>query len=325
MASILANSVGPRISTSVVAVISCACFLLGFATAVIYAPEYHTSKVIGELGSSSESPTEDLRRSFRRAPSEGQLGVGAADGKSEAAMPSVIADRHAELERQNELTVLAKATADRREGYTPVLQELGLHQDQIEKFLGRLEGMHRIAITAGDSMFELQEARLKHREEMRSILGEAGYSRYEAIEKAKPYRRELSLIKESAAEKWPTLKADVEATIVGLLEKNGMYTTESWDGPYDRLPRPQVGAEAMLPGFIEYSERIRSGLDPMLNELPPELPEGARSILRHYFEDELRRLEKNRERFSLPEEELKKLLTQEILERVKREDSGHSK
>lgn len=301
-----------------VLVASAISFLLGFLLANRIAPE--SDRLIpnqeGGAPANRETDADAVRRSFRRTASPGEFRT--PDSQSSPAQGIgnrfLEEERKAEIERSAKAAFLTQSSLERRTNYAPVLASLGLNPEQVEIVLKKLEVLHRGAMVAGDSMLDLLQERQEYQRELKGMLGDEGFAKYELFERAKPYRRELLAIREFAGQNWPALGAQTEAAVVQLLQKHQMYTTETWEGPFDFAPRPRVGSEAMLARISEYNTRLSTGLDNALQELSVILPEDATALVKSYFDGQLEQLDQKHKFFSLSEDERKRYLEERIRE-----------
>jgi len=231
-------------------------------------------------------------------------------------------ERIAETLRQGKIAFLAQVAAQRRTNYYSMLTEWGLQTQQVESVLKGLEDLHRGAMVAGDATLDLLQARLKYKKEMKNLLGDARFSEYEAFERGKPYRREIDTIKEFAGQKWPAASPQIETVLARLLEKHGMSTTESWDGPYDPAPRPQAGRPAMLAINTEYASRLTAGLAPLLEESSTELPEHVTTALAAYYQSRLAELQEEHRVLSMTDEEHRRYV-EERIRKIRENQASH--
>jgi len=170
--------------------------------------------------------------------------------------------------------------------YSDMLSNLGLSPTQIKTVEDKLQVLHRVAMPVGETLIALKVARLEYDRDMRALLGEMKYQQYRAYEELKPYRREAEGVQQRTAAGGFLMDEAQERLVVGLLSKAGLQTLESWDGPYDPLPRPLVGTEAILEDKARLLERIRDGLAAITasdawRELPPQVTQATLA----YFED----------------------------------------
>ncbi len=131
-----------------------------------------------------------------------------------------------------------------------LLSDLGLEGPTIQQVQSNLVALHYLAVDAGTPagipLTELALARGAYDNNMRSLLSEDAYKRYRKYEESKPAAREYNMIKEHAATKSDHFLDESEADkIVDLIRDSGTTTTVTWHGPYDPLPQPIAGAEAI--------------------------------------------------------------------------------
>ena len=121
------------------------------------------------------------------------------------------------MREQAQTRRFASEAETRRSIYVPFLTGLGLPEDAITTVLSRLDGLLRSAVAAGDPMHELMRARAIYLDEMKQLMGEATFTKYEAFEQSKPYRRELELIQEFATTRQATVPLQFHDRLVALL------------------------------------------------------------------------------------------------------------
>src|SRR5690606_37371665 len=135
----------------------------------------------------------------------------------------------------------------RREYYAPRLAELGLTSEQSEEALSRMSKVRDTAVINADSLLSLMMQRAQHDHKMREALGEEGYKRYRQFESEKAFHSQVNRqIIPFAKEQGVAISDSVASSLASLLAKHGVTTYETWDGPYDPLPRPGIGVEAAV-------------------------------------------------------------------------------
>lgn len=191
----------------------------------------------------------------------------------------------------------------RHEFYGPRFAELGLSNEQAQKAFARLAEMRDKAVTVGDGILELQRQRLAHDREMREILGEAGYERYRQLESEKlPYRQLVDEIIPFAGEHNVDIEPATRELLVQQLAVHGLTTGETWEGPYDPMPRPGIGVQ---PAIELYQRTLsqRGNLEPFIQQSGSVLPKEIIDIVVRYFQKEFQQAEDGIAHFSLPEAE----------------------
>jgi hypothetical protein len=212
----------------------------------------------------------------------------------------------------------ASEAETRRSIYVPFLTGLGLPEDAITTVLRHLDGLLRSAVAAGDPMLELMSARASYLDEMKQLMGETTFAKYEAFEQSKPYRRELGLIQEFATTRQATVPLQFQDRLVALLQEFSLYTTETWDGPLDPAPRPAAGSKQVLAYTDAYVNRIRAGLTGFQTQAAVEFPGDLAKLVGEYFSVKLEELAELRRRCLLSPEELKELSRREEEELMRR-------
>lgn len=183
--------------------------------------------------------------------------------------------------------------------YASFLSEHGLSQDEINAALSRLDLLAKGEIMAEAPMQKLRIARADYRSEMKALLGDTRFAKYEAFEMAKPYRREASYIDEYAAKQKAQVDPKVQTRLVELLQEFQLHTTETWDGPYDPLPRPLAGTKSVVGGIDEYTSRISSGMPGFTAKASAELPPELLNLVNGYYSMKLQEFSETRARASM--------------------------
>jgi hypothetical protein len=198
--------------------------------------------------------------------------------------------------------------------YTRLFTELGLKPDERERFKSQLADLHRKAIAAGEPMAELVRARVAFDKEIHAALGDDQYQRYREYEESKPARREYELLREFAT-KSNNLAIDpaFSEKIVRLIKNAKATTTETWHGPYDPRPHPEVGQQMVLVNLIRQLSELRQASSNLVQALPKgELPNDYLRLLKDYYSWKVDEMEKEIAFFSLTEEEIRKRRRQEL-------------
>lgn len=187
--------------------------------------------------------------------------------------------------------------------YASFLSEHGLSQDQIKGALSRLDLLVKGAIMAEVPMQKLRIARADYRKEMKALLGDTRFARYESFEMAKPYRREADYIDEYACKQKAQADPKFKTRLVELLQEFHLHTTESWDGPYDPLPRPLAGTKSVVESIDEYASRISSGMPGFTAKASAEFPPDLFNLVKGYYSMKLLEFSETRARASMTPEE----------------------
>jgi len=232
--------------------------------------------------------------------------------------------RGEEMAKAREGTRFASEAETRRSVYEPFLKGLGLSEDKIATVLSRLDLLLRGAVAAGEPMQELMIARADYIREMRKLMGEPVFARYEAFERSKPYRREAGLIQGFAATRQATVAPQFQDRLVALLQEFALHTTESWDGPYDPAPRPLAGTEPVVAGIDAYTSRIRAGLPGFQAKVAAEFPADLTKLAGDYFTQKLAEFDESRRMALMTLEERRELRTRRFQEE-RRQRIGEAK
>jgi hypothetical protein len=162
-------------------------------------------------------------------------------GEAAAARPSA-SEVAAGLDKEISDGNIEQLARRREPADSAALSRLGLTSQQIEEFNRRRRVLHSLAVSAGDTRAALATARLDFDQMMKSTLNTEGYEAYRAYEASKIAQREVSVM---VGEVDKADEPDIQAVLVGLIGEAGVQTATSWDGPYDPLPEPSVGAVAV--------------------------------------------------------------------------------
>jgi hypothetical protein len=141
---------------------------------------------------------------------------------------------------------VSKKAAERNPEFATLFSSFGLGPDQIAQFQSNVITIHRKAISAGKPVDDLQQARRTYDDEVRSTIGEENYAKYRAYEALKAPRLEYERLRDYAKTK---MNIDLDPAssdaLINLIKEAQVYTTESWDGPYDPPPRPMHGRQQL--------------------------------------------------------------------------------
>jgi len=191
----------------------------------------------------------------------------------------------------------------RREYYAPRLAELGLTSEQSEEALSRMSKVRDTAVINADSLLSLMMQRAQHDHKMREALGEEGYKRYRQFESEKAFHSQVNRqIIPFAKEQGVAISDSVASSLASLLAKHGVTTYETWDGPYDPLPRPGIGVEAAVQ-LAERNIAQLQNLKQMLSEAHGSLPSDVAAAVEMFFRKELEQAEGTKAHYALPPEE----------------------
>jgi hypothetical protein len=209
---------------------------------------------------------------------------------------------------------VSRTASENDPDYTRLFTELGLEPDERERFKSQLTELHRKAIAAGEPMAELLRARLAFDKEIHAALGDENYHRYREYEESKPARREYELLREFAT-KSNNLAIDpaFSEKIIGLIKTARATTTESWHGPYDPRPRPEVGQQMVLISATRQLFELRHASSNLVQALPKSgLPNEYQRLFKDYYSSKMDEKDREIAFFSLPEEEMRKRQRQEV-------------
>jgi hypothetical protein len=201
--------------------------------------------------------------------------------------------------------------------YTRIFGELGMMPTDRERFKLELTELHRKAIAAGEPMRELLKARLDYDKGIHGVLGDENYQRYRDYEESKPARREYTLLQEFAS-KSNNLAIDPawSEKIIRLFKDSKAITTETWQGPYDPRPHPEVGVVMVATALSREAADYRKASSNLLQTLPKtDLPLEYQRLLRDYCSQKTTDMEREIARFSVPEEEFKRRMLEEAEKR----------
>jgi hypothetical protein len=209
---------------------------------------------------------------------------------------------------------VSRTASENDPDYTRLFTELGLKPDEGERFKSRLTELHRKAIAAGEPMQELLFARLAFDKEIHAALGDENYHRYREYEESKPARREYELLREFAT-KSNNLAIDpaFSEKIIGLIKNAKATTTETWHGPYDPRPHPEVGQQMVLVNLTHQLSELRQASSNLVQALTKSgLPDDYQRLLKDYYSWKVDEKEREIAFFSLPEEERRKRVRESV-------------
>ncbi len=191
----------------------------------------------------------------------------------------------ASRERQLNDSWVTKVAADRDKWYTSLMSNLGMDPQTVDRFTAEVKELHQKAIVAGEPLFELAAARNAYDEKMRSALGDKNYELYRSYESRIPAMREYELLQKYALEQHLLNLDPADASqIVDLMYAAGATTTETWDGPYDPLPRPAAGKSQVLERrTADYNALVNSSAALMNVAAEAQIPEDYRNLLQDYY------------------------------------------
>ena len=206
-----------------------------------------------------------------------------------------------------------RTAAENGPEYTGIFTELGVRPEDQAQLKSQIADLHRKAIAAGEPMRELLEARIAYDKAVRAALGDKNYDRYRSFEDSKPAKREYELIREFAASSNKlVLDAAYYDKIVSLIRESDATTTETWHGPYDPRPHPEVGMQMCLAETHRQLASFRQASTNLTTALPKSgLPEDYQRLLRDYCAHKIREMEAQAMRLSVPEEEFRRQMREE--------------
>lgn len=191
----------------------------------------------------------------------------------------------------------------RQQYYTDRLEELGLTHEQIEEVHARLTTMRNEAVVVGDATIELLRKRAQHDLEMKKLLGETGYEKYRQLEAEKsPFQQLQNGILHFAKERNVEIDPLIRPTLVSLMASHGLTTYETWEGPYDPMPRPGVGVQSGIE-FLRGKLSKAQNLENFIAESTEILPKEIVSVVAEFFRAEFTEAEKSINFLGLPPEE----------------------
>jgi hypothetical protein len=179
--------------------------------------------------------------------------------------------------------IVAQAAADRATEYDQLFAETGVAPEAAEPLKTHLAKIHRASLEATVAIQQILQARHDYDERLRSTMSEENYQRYRQVEEAKPAQREYQELQKFAAQQNNPLDPDHEQALLGLLQAAQAYTMVSYHGPFDDLPQPIIGAEA-IPGEERRIAEITDRFSQLL-ELSSQagIPDGYRNLLENYY------------------------------------------
>jgi hypothetical protein len=171
-----------------------------------------------------------------------------------------------------------------RMGFSPeAAQELNLHQEKISWASLQVE----VALQ------QLSQARQDYDKKIRSLLTRDQYAEYRQYEASRPAVAAYNDFKEFASSQGSQLNPDSEDESLRIIREAGAYTVISWHGPYDGIPRPAVGDEAVVASLEEQGEQLRGAEARLLESaasasIPPEQID----LFRQYYQSKITEIER---------------------------------
>ncbi len=209
----------------------------------------------------------------------------------------------------------------RTEFYSSQFAALGLTSEQITAALERLSGLYSKAVTSGDALLELQIDRSRYDREMKKALSSEAYETYRRIESFKPYYSEVRRqIGPFAEDRGVPIDEPTEKLLADLLATHHVTLWESWDGPYDPLPRPGIGPAAAL-AHVERMLGNLDGLESFLHEAEAQLPNSVFKTVKEYYTEQFTKLQAQKQMLELPEEQrlaIQRAIDEQQLEQLKK-------
>jgi hypothetical protein len=208
--------------------------------------------------------------------------------------------------------LVSRTASENDPDYTRLFTELGLKPDEGERFKSRLTELHRKHRSRGADA-ELLRARLAFDKGIHAALGDENYHRYREYEESKPARRAYELLREFAT-KSNNLAIDpaFSEQIIGLIKDAKATTTETWHGPYDPRPHPEVGQQMVLVNLTHQLSELMQASSNLVQALTKSgLPDDYQRLLKDYYSWKVDEKERAIAFSSLPEEEMQKRRRQE--------------
>ncbi len=194
---------------------------------------------------------------------------------------------------ENQRRDLQTFNEQRRAYYAPLFDRLNLDNDQKSHFLEKLNDLHEAAIYSGESTLALMLARIEYDSEIKLALGEDNYREYRRIEASRVAEREVDIFREDAKSKSIQVPENELKQIGSIFEKIGLQTRESWDRPYDPIPRPAAGSE-MVAGNIESEiSTISNALSLFRQSTDNTVKPETVALVENYLHEEIDRLNKS--------------------------------
>lgn len=186
----------------------------------------------------------------------------------------------------DEMKLVAQIASENDPVYTRLFSDLGLNEDEEERFKSRMIDLHWKAIAAGNHMRVLLKARNEFYKDIHAALGDDGYQRYREYEESKPARREYDLLKEFAQENNLACDLSFSETIIQLIKDAKATTTETWHGPYDPRPHPEfyLEVEPALNKHTRKLSELKQASSSLVGALPKSgLPHECQQLIKDYY------------------------------------------
>ncbi|HEX7860793.1 MAG TPA: hypothetical protein VF773_10730 [Verrucomicrobiae bacterium] len=180
---------------------------------------------------------------------------------------------------------------------SPILRhtfaELGLPAEFAEQLETHRDKIMQASLQAELEIKQVQSARQEYEKRLRSVLSEEDYSKYLDFERRLPSSDEMEKIREFASNAGLALDYQAEETLTQLIGDAEAYTLVSWHGPFDGLPDPRTGDEAVTQQMHEQKESITATSNVLLqNTKRAGISSEVQDMLAAYYQEQVRERER---------------------------------
>ena len=168
--------------------------------------------------------------------------------------------------------------------YANAFIEFGVPVERTDALQSQLASIYRQVVLAEQAIKDLQLARLQYREDLRSLMSDEDYARYEQWENRKPAVREMDWFKKAIGD--AGLDPMHEQTLVTLIHENAAYTADAdWTGAFGETPAPIMGEQPVMQDALEWQSWLRQ----LAEEMPRKaaeagLPSPYPTLLDRYYQ-----------------------------------------
>lgn len=198
-----------------------------------------------------------------------------------------------------------KTSGDRSNEYSQVFSELHLSPEQAREFREKLANIHKESLICEGVITKLMESRNKYVSQMRDSVSPENFAKYQTYEETKPAIRELGLIQEYLKESQrPVIEPASQEAVIAIIKAAAGNTAISWEGPFDGLPQPVVGQDAVI-AWQEQEIARQKEVSKVIQEQARNfgLSDETRELLSGYYQHRIKLAEKGLELLQVPPEE----------------------
>jgi len=185
-----------------------------------------------------------------------------------------------------------ETSAKQTEEYRTLFSTYGLSNDVLTNTLRRLRRLHELASSLNNASIALQEERIEYDTYMRDSMSTNIYNQYIGYEAGKPAKREVLAIRAHMQQSGLSLTDGDMAGLAHAIASSKSTTLETWHGPYDPLPHPNVGKQAVTDSVKDRRASLQQRVSELFDNMPAELDPTIRSEVSRYFDAKLSKLDR---------------------------------